>query len=434
MSTDQPTPPVEALGLDFGTTNSVAAVARGGASDLVQLQSPSGPEAAFRSALCFWEEESARGGIAAEAGPYAIAEYLAFPQGSRFLQSFKSVAANASFEHATIFERRHKFEDLGRIFLEKMGARAGGALQGKARVVVGRPVVYAGFRPDEALARTRYNAMFAQLGADVHYVYEPLGAAFSYASRISDPATILVADFGGGTSDFSVVRIEAPGAPRRCVPLGHAGVGIAGDRFDARIVDKLVMPLLGKGGKYRSFGKLLEIPPGYFADFADWSRLALMHNRRTMAELESLRRSAVDPDAIGRMIAVIEEELGFPLHEAVGRVKRALSTNEQAHFQFAGAGLQIEAEVTRAEFEGWIAPEIQQIEAAVDRALTAAQTTPAGIDRVFLTGGSSLVPRVARLFRERFGEERIATGGELTSIAHGLALIGEQDDMAAWSA
>lgn len=421
----------QTLGLDFGTTNSVAALAQGGTSELVALDSPAGPEAAFRSALCFWEEAH---GIAAEAGPYAIAEYLAFPQGSRFLQSFKSVAASSSFEQATIFERRYKFEDLGRLFLQKMAARASGALTGAGRIVVGRPVVYAGYRPDEALARKRYDAMFAALGAEVHYVYEPLGAAFSYASRISDPATILVADFGGGTSDFSVVRIEAPGAAQRCVPLGHAGVGIAGDRFDARIVDKLVMPLLGQGGFYRSFGKLLEIPRGYFADFADWSRLALMHNKRTMAELETLRRSAVDPAAIGRMIAVIEEELGFPLHEAVGQVKRDLSASETASFRFSGAGLSIEAQVTRAEFEGWIAPDIREIETAVDRALAAAGVGPADIDRVFLTGGSSLVPRVSRLFAERFGEARLATGGELTSIAHGLALIGQQDDIAAWAA
>ncbi len=133
------------------------------------------------------------------------------------------------------------------------------------------------------------------------------------------------------------------------------------------------------------------------------------------------------------MIAVIEEEQGFPLHEAVGEVKRALSTAEAACFRFSGAGLQIEAEVSRAAFEGWIAPDIAEIDSAVDRALTAAQVAPVDIDRVFLTGGSSLVPRVARLFAERFGEARIATGGELTSIAHGLALIGEQPDIAAWA-
>ena len=301
------------------------------------------------------------------------------------------------------------------------------------RVVVGRPVEFAGARPDEATARTRYDAMFARLGVEVHYVYEPLGAAFSYASRIADPATILVADFGGGTSDFSVVRVEAPGAARRCTPLGHAGVGIAGDRFDFRIVDHLVMPLLGKGGAYRSFDKILDIPGGYFTDFADWSRLALMRNRRTLAELEKLRRSAIDPEAIGRMIAVIEEELGYQLYDAVGQLKRALSAADAAPFRFAGAGLSIEAEVTRAAFEAWIAPDIVRIDAAVDRALVAAGTNATAIDRVFLTGGTSLTPRIRRLFAERFGEERIASGDELTSIAHGLALIGQQEDVGAWA-
>lgn len=429
MSHARPT----ALGLDFGTTNSVAAVARGGAADLVLLDAPDGPHAVFRSALCFWQDDAVPGGVASEAGPWAIAEYLEYPEGSRFLQSFKSVAASSAFEQATVFDRRYRFEDLGRLFLDKLAARAGGALGGIGRVIVGRPVEYAGHRPDEALARTRYDAMFAGLGAEIHYVYEPVGAAFSYAARIEDPATILVADFGGGTSDFSVVRIAAPDAERRCEPLGHAGVGIAGDRFDYRILDHLVLPLLGKGSSYRSFDKVLEIPRGYFTDFADWSRLALMRNRRTLAELDKLRRSALDPDAVGRMIAVIEEEQGFRLYDAVGRVKRDLSAAESAGFRFAGGGLSIEAEVTRAQFEAWIAPDVARIEAAVDAALAAAAVPPTAIDRVFLTGGTSLTPRIRRLFTERFGEEKIASGGELTSIAHGLALIGEQEDVAAWA-
>ncbi|EZP54643.1 Hsp70 family protein [Sphingomonas sp. RIT328] len=428
------TVPLPALGLDFGTTNTVAAIAAGTAADLVPLDAPDGEEPVFRSALCFWEDAEVRGGLASEAGPWAIREYLDFPEGSRFLQSFKSVAASASFDHANVFERRLRFEDLGALFLAKLRARARGRLNGPiARVVVGRPVAYAGSRPDEALARQRYDQVFGALGAEVHYVYEPLGAAFSYAARLSEQATILVADFGGGTSDFSVVRVDVPGAARRCVPLGHAGVGIAGDRFDQRILERLVLPLLGKGGSYRSFDKILEIPAGYFADFADWSRLALMRNRRTLAELDKLRRAALDPDAIGRMIAVIEQELGYHLYDAIGAVKRALSSAEQARLTFEGAGLRIAAEVTRDAFETWIAPDIARIDAAVDEALSRAGVAAAAIDRVFLTGGTSLTPRIRRLFAERFGAARIATGGELTSIAHGLALIGLQDDIAAWT-
>ncbi len=425
-----------AIGLDFGTTNSVLARtdADGGVT-LVEFDAPGERGAVFRSALCFWHDDDVRGGMAAEAGPWAIGEYLDYPQDTRFIQSFKSVVASPVFEHASVFERRYRFEDLGRLFLEKLTVHARDGLTARPqRVVVGRPVEYAGARPDAALARQRYDAMFAGFGAEIHYVYEPLGAAFSYATRLEEPATILVADFGGGTSDFSVVRVAEPGAAKRCVPLGHAGIGIAGDRFDQRIVDRLVLPMLGKGGSYRSFDKILDIPGGYFADFADWSRLALMRNRRTLEELHRLQRSAIDPAAIGRMIALIENELGFPLYDAVGRLKRALSADDQAHFHFSGAGLEVEADVVRAEFEGWIADDLRRIDATVDRALSVAGLGAGEIDRVFLTGGSSLIPAVRALFSHRFGDAAISSGGELTSIAHGLALIGQQEDIAAWSA
>ncbi|MET0307617.1 MAG: Hsp70 family protein, partial [Sphingomonas sp.] len=285
-----------------------------------------------------------------------------------------------------------------------------------------------------ALARQRYDKLFEGFGAQIHYVYEPLGAAYSYASRLTEPATILVADFGGGTSDFSIVRVAEPGAARRCVPLGSAGIGIAGDRFDYRIVDRLILPMLGKGGMYRSFDKILEIPRSYFADFADWSRLALMRNRKTLDELGRLQRSAIEPDAIGRMIALIENELGYPLYDAVGQLKRALSSEDHAGFRFSGAGLEIEADVTRAEFESWIAEDLARIAQTIDTALAKAGVEAGAIDRVFLTGGSSLIPAIRAMFAAHFGEDRIATGGELTSIAHGLALIGGEANVAKWAA
>ncbi len=424
------------IGIDFGTTNSVVArAADGGEVDLVEFPAPDGAGSVFRSALCFWQDEAFRGGLAHEAGPWAIAEFLEYPQGSRFVQSFKSVAANPAFEHANLFEKRLRFEELGQVFLKHLLAHAGDALADLPdRIVVGRPVRYVGSQPDPLLARKRYDAMFALLGRPVHYVYEPLGAAYGFAARLSDPATLLVADFGGGTSDFSIVRVEAPGTARRCTPLGSAGIGIAGDRFDYRIMDHLVLPLLGKGGTYRSFDKVLEIPAGHFTDFGDWSRLAMMRNRRTLAELDKLRRSATDPAAIGRMIAVIEHELGYGLYDAVGRLKRTLSSDTHGQFRFQSDDLVIEADVTRADFERWIEPDLARIAETVDGALAQAGLRADQIDQVFLTGGSSLIPALRQQFVQRFGENRIASGNELTSIAHGLALIGQDPNLAEWTA
>lgn len=429
-------PPARAVGIDFGTTNSVIARATGdGQAELVAFGAPGGTSSVFRSALCFWQDEAIRAGLAHEAGPWAIAEFLDFPQGCRFLQSFKSVAARASFEHANLFEKRLRFEELGQVFLQHLLDHGQMDLRHlPERIVVGRPVRYVGAQPDPALARRRYDAMFALLGREIHYVYEPLGAAYGFAAGLSDPATLLVADFGGGTSDFSIVRIGPPDAARRCVPLGAAGIGIAGDRFDSRIMDQLVLPLLGKGGTYSSFGKVLDIPSGHFTEFGDWSRLALMRNRRTLAQLAQLQRSATDPAAIARMIAVVENELGYALYETVGELKRTLSSETHGRFHFEGPGLLIDAEVSRSEFESWIAPDLQRIDETLDAALASAGLDASQIDQVFLTGGSSLIPAVRRVFERRFGPDSIATGNELTSIAHGLALLGEAPDLNHWVA
>ena len=150
-----------ALGLDFGTTNSVVALADGqGGTELVAFGDAG--DAVFRSALCFWEEERGWNGIAHEAGPWAIEEYLQSPLDSRFIQSFKSVAASPLFERAMIFNKPFRFEDLGRLFLQRLIAHAGGALDARPqRIIVGRPVEYAGARPDPELARRRYDAMLA---------------------------------------------------------------------------------------------------------------------------------------------------------------------------------------------------------------------------------------------------------------------------------
>lgn len=426
----------DALGLDFGTTNTVAARADGaGGSELIEFRSKQASGATFRSALCFWEDGAVPGGVDSEAGPWAIEEFLETPTDCRFVQSFKSVVASPSFERALIFNRPLRFEDMGQLFLRKLVSHARGQLDKRPRrVIVGRPVEYAGAQPDSALARERYRAMFREFGVEVHFVYEPLGAAFSYATRLTDPATVLVADFGGGTTDFSIVRIAEPGAPQRCTPLASSGIGIAGDRFDQRIVDRLVLPMLGKGSQYRSFDKLLDIPNGWFSEFSDWSRLALMRNRKTLDELRRLQRNAVDPAAIERLIALIEHEQGYPLYAAVGQLKRSLSDHESDRFRFDGGGLEIDVEVERSAFEAWIALDLVRIEQALDSALLQAGIPAERIDRVFLTGGSSLIPAVRSLFDRRFGTERIASGGELTSIAHGLAMIGSLPEPELWAA
>lgn len=434
-------PPVS-IGIDFGTSNTVVAVAGpDGRSRAVAYDHRGRTLRVYATALCFWEERHGESAIPrVEGGPFAIDQFLEGLGAHRFLQSFKTFAASNSFQETRIFRERYRFEDLLSAFLRTLLRHAPDLdLAGAPRVIVGRPVRFAGHQPDEALAMGRYRAAFERLGAPgAAYVYEPVGAAFFYARGLNADATVLVADFGGGTSDFSIMRFSRDGGGgggMRAEPLGQAGVGIAGDAFDARIVDRVVAPRLGKGGQYRSMGgKLLTMPNHYYGSLSRWNQLALMKSSGELKELRELARAALDPEPIETFIDLVEGDLGFNLYRAVSDVKLALSAGETADFRFAVGPTLIEAAVTRAQFEAWIAPDVTRIAETLDEALGQAGVAAGAIDRVFLTGGTSFVPAIRRLFVERFGEERLTSADQFESIAQGLALIGQSAEPERWTA
>jgi len=424
------------IGIDFGTTNTVVALAGAdGPAHLVRFPAPEQEVFAFRSALSFHAPPERPSERTVEAGPWAIEAYVEDPLETRFIQSFKSFAASESFTETQIIGRRYQFEDLLSAFLLKLRDHAGADMADlPRRVIVGRPVTFAGGAPKEELALQRYEAAFERLGfTEILYAYEPVGAAFFFARELTRDATVLVGDFGGGTSDFSIIRFARQDGEIVSTPLGRSGVGVAGDAFDYRIIDNLVSPQLGKGSSYRSFGKTLPIPNRYYSTFARWDQLALMRASREMREIRKLVREAVEPEKIERLVETLDENYGYLLYRSVSRLKEALSSRDRAEFRFEAGSIAIGREVERAEFEGWIAPELTLIETAVDEALADAGLGADGVDRVFLTGGSSLVPAVRDIFHRRFPAEKIETGSELESIASGLALMGRERDLTKWA-
>src|SRR5690606_18448543 len=256
---------------------------------------------------------------------------------------------------------------------------------------------------------------------------------FFFARRLTEDATVLVGDFGGGTSDFSIVRFSRSGGRLSATPLGRAGVGVAGDAFDYRIIDHLVSPELGKGGSYRGMGAVLPIPNRYYTAFARWEQLALLRASKDMRDIRALVRTAVEPEKIARQVEVLDDNHGYRLYRAASRLEQALSGADADEFRFETDNFEIARPVARGEFEGWIAPELAGIETAVDEALAEAAIGPEAVDRVCLTGGASLVPAVRAIFHRRFAAERIETGAELESIASGLALIGREPDLDRWT-
>lgn len=426
-----------ALGLDFGTTNSVIALAdSAGTTHSLPFTSPAGTADTMRTALAYMKQGRSTNDLVVEAGQAAIRLFIDHPGECRFLQSIKTFAASAAFQATTVFARRQRFEDLMETFLRRLEAYAGEAWPSEiSRLVVGRPVRFAGSNPDEALALERYQAALSRFGfPEIHYVYEPVAAAFWFAQSLTRDATVLVADFGGGTTDYSLIRFERHAGELRATPIGHSGVGIAGDHFDYRLIDNLVAPEIGKGSRFRSFGKLLDLPASYFASFGRWNQLSIFKTTREFQDLKSLIRHAEEPDKLQLFVDLIEYDEGYPLYQAISATKMALSRAEEAEFHFAPLGEAGRKTVRRADFEAWIADDLSRIEAALDEVLETTNTPAAGVDKVFLTGGTSFVPAVRKIFERRFDAGRIESGGELLSIAHGLALIGESGDVGRWAA
>jgi hypothetical chaperone protein len=424
--------PALAVGLDFGTTNSsVARIAEDGAVILARFPSLSGATASFRSLLLF--ERDLKKHVHSYAGPSAIEHYLtAEDTEGRLIQSLKSYLPSRTLTGTEVFGRRYTLEDLlARILRElRTGAEQsfGAPIE---RAVVGRPIRFVGAETadDEAYALTRLRDACHRAGfTEVLFEYEPVGAACAYEATLDHEELVLIGDFGGGTSDFSLLRV-GPGLQGHERVLGTGGVGLAGDAFDAKLVRHLVSPALGAGSFERSGGKLLPAVPAWiYANLERWHYLSFLRTRNVTEILKGARVRALEPQKIEALQALIEEDLGFQLHGAVQQLKYSLSQSTEAEFRFHAdeSGLHLRIPVSRRQFETWIADELNAIADAVDTLLAGTGVPASAIDRVFLTGGTSFVPAVEHIFTSRFPPERVGRGEAFTAVAHGLALRARQ--------
>lgn len=423
------------IGLDFGTSNTVAVLANGAAATApVHFQDGNDSFTSLPTVLSFLDRGAARA-LNAEVGPWAIRQFLESLGDVRFIQSLKTFAASRAFKGTGVFGVRFEFEDLMATFLSLAFERSGGHFDpASTRLVVGRPVEFAGHNPDEALAMERYRKAFYKVGfEDILFVMEPVGAAFSFAQSLDRDTTILVADLGGGTTDYSLMRFETRAGHLTATPLGRGGIGVAGDTLDYRIIDNVILPKLGKGSSYKSMGKVLDMPPNLFSNFARWHMLSIFKTSDDFKEMKKLLRYCLEPDKIELFIDLVEEDQGYPLYKSVSETKALLSSEDEAELTFAPLSKDFRADVRRADFERWIAPDLQKMNKALDATLEKAGLPETDIDRVFMTGGTSFVPAVRHMFGERFGTEKVSGGNELTSVANGLALIGAREDASDWA-
>ena len=427
-----PSTNIPSIGIDFGTTNSSIAFATpDGSVELVSFPTATASIESFRSILYLEQHKHAgRTQIKSYTGPSGIEHYLEAEHKGRLIQSLKSYLTSRTLTGTEIFGRRYSIEDLISRILTDLRLRAEQQFgQSIRHATVGRPVRFVGADSidDDNFALQRLREAFTHAGFEsVDFETEPIAAAYSYESTLDHDELILIGDFGGGTSDFSLLHV-GPGVRKRGRAakdlLGNSGLGLAGDAFDARIVRKLVSPALGADSLARSLNKLLPAVPAWiYANLERWHYLSFLKTRNVNQILKSARANALEPEKIEALLTLIDEDLGYQLHQTVQRLKIALSHDESAQFYFRDGSMDIQAAVARADFESWISEDLESIEQCVDGLLESTGIAAKAVDRVFLTGGTSFVPSVRRIFETRFTAERVRTGNEFTSVARGLAL------------
>jgi len=420
-----------ALGLDFGTTNSAIALATPAGAVLATFQDGQRQTTTFRSVLYFDPEElTPTRKPRATAGPEAIRSYVQAGTRGRLIQSLKSFLASPRFGQTTIFGARYTLEDLIATIIRRLKEAAEAQFGPLSpHVVVGRPAHFSGAEDEagDARALNRLQTAIEQAGfSHVEFVLEPVAAAYQYEQQLDHDELVLIADFGGGTSDFSLIRL-GPAARQRGQRsndiLGTDGVAIAGDTFDSRLVRHLVAPQLGFGSHYRSmFDKVLPVPAWLYEHLERWHYLSFLKTPKTLETLRQLRFQALEPQKLEALVHVVEADLGYALFQAIEGAKCALSEQEASVLVFDEPPAVIRAQVQREAFEGWIHKDLEAMTHCIDRLFARCGVAASDVDSVFLTGGSSFVPAVRHFFAHRFGAARLRGGDELTAVAKGLAL------------
>jgi hypothetical chaperone protein len=408
-----------AVGIDFGTSNSTAGCVTDGQVQLIPLEDG---KLTIPSAIFFdYEHDQIL------FGRRAIAAYKEQREG-RLLRSLKSVLGGALMEETTqVKQRRLSFKEIIGAFLAHLKAGAERHLgQPVDRVVLGRPVHFvdgdpaADRRAQEQLEAIARACGFRRIG----FQHEPVAAALDYERGVTREEIALIADIGGGTSDFSLIRLS-PGrqgaASRRQDVLASTGVHVGGTDLDRRLSLSEVMPHLGYGSRQRARPEL-ELPSPCYFDLATWHKIAFLYNRKTLAGLKDLCAIAAQPALVGRLIHVLQTRSGHRLAEDVESAKIALSREASSRLRLDYVEQGLEMQVSRARFEQAIAPEEQRLRQCIAECLRLAGMAPAGVDTVFLTGGSTFVPAVRRACTASFADARIVEGDQLTSVGTGLAI------------
>lgn len=405
------------IGIDFGTSNSLAALARDG-RNVEFVKFPDGK--ASNPTILYFPEKSKKHYIGADAVHRYLENLEVSRDVGRLMLSIKSLLPEANFDYTTIVGfGNHTAADLAARFLtlvkdyaeEQFGCPFDG-------VVLGRPV---DFTP---LALERLEAAARSVGfKDVVFWMEPVAAALAYEMTHDREELVCVVDLGGGTSDICVIQTS----PARSLTPDRAddikavrGVNQAGDEMSSRIMRGKLGPHFGLGSSFHSMGKTLPFPVHLIEKISKWHRVSLLKNPRDIGSMVEILRTSDRKDAVERLLNLVRGSYGFELFQAIDETKKRLSASDAERLRFRP--LELDERLERVEFEELIVPIVEGIAGAAMGCLSDAGVTPDRIDRVILTGGTSQIPMLEDLVKLIFGEEKIIRPDYFASVATGLGL------------
>jgi hypothetical chaperone protein len=406
-----------ACGLDFGTSNSAIGVMGGNAPVLAPVE---GASTLIPSAIFFDFEQHGR----VLFGRHAIDSYIGQHEG-RLMRALKTILGSPLIDESTaVGRRRMRLTEVVELFVRHLKERAE-AFAGHqiTQVVHGRPVRFVDNDDTaDAKAQSVLEGIAHRVGfREVIFEYEPIAAAYHYEETATREELVLVADIGGGTSDFTVIRI---GPERRALPdrradiLANSGARIGGTDFDSNLSIASVMPLLGLDTQLVE--KDLPMPRGLYYELATWATINFLYNHKTEREVAGLLKQSVEPQKVSRLLKTIRRHLGHRIAFAVEDAKIALSDEASIALPLGFLDDALAANATQSGFDAAIRDKTDRLNRVARECIAKAGLTPDAIDTIFFTGGSSRVPAVQRTISAAAPNARAATGSDFLSVALGL--------------
>ncbi|MFM6930520.1 MAG: Hsp70 family protein [Bdellovibrio sp.] len=409
------------LAIDFGTSNSlVGAYHNGNTLPALALDAKAADPTMMRTLLYFPNPDLCY------YGTEAIEQYIEQDMEGRLFRSFKSHLPNKNYLGTVIDNRIVTLENMVGIFLLELKKRAEKSLDVTVtKAVIGRPARYSmdpvadGF----ALHRMEKAAKFAGF-EEVQFVPEPLAAAFDYRKQITSEKIVMIGDFGGGTSDFTLIRLRPDGFDNSDV-LAIDGCPLAGDALDSVFMSHRLNEHFGAKSRYRlpMSSNVLNMPPAVSQRLNHPAHIVHLKERDTYEFIREVKKCSLtlaDKEAIERLFVLLEDQQIFPFFESIEKTKRDLSASAEADFVFDYPSLEITQRFSAQQFIDWALQTKTQIFEAMDRCLTSAGMTTDQVDLVCLTGGTAKVPFIQKELENRFGKEKLQTQAHFHSVLGGL--------------